>query len=286
MSAALATVKLNCEQYQDVWIDSICEVLSQISGNPFQGRAVNPASGSGPAQDSSALCMHFSMGAPLAGDHVLLLTAADGLCLSQLLMGEPLDASASFDADHNDALAELFRQIGGSTALALGAKLETEVKVTLAGTERPAWLASSAPTQLNLSSSQFPSLLLSLHLSPELNDKLEPAQAPATAPAERDSQEGAASTSAAHRDSNLDFLRDIELGATLRFGKRHALLRDILEIVPGSVVELDQQVQEPVELLVGKKVIARGEVVVVGGNYGLRITEVISPVDRIESLRN
>jgi flagellar motor switch protein FliN/FliY len=51
------------------------------------------------------------------------------------------------------------------------------------------------------------------------------------------------------------------------------------------VVELNQYVQDPVELLVGKKVIARGEVVVVDGNYGLRVMEIISPMERIESLR-
>ncbi|HEY6292738.1 MAG TPA: FliM/FliN family flagellar motor switch protein [Terriglobia bacterium] len=81
-------------------------------------------------------------------------------------------------------------------------------------------------------------------------------------------------------------MRDIELNVTLHFGKRNVLLSDVLEISPGAVLELDQQVQEPVELLVGKKVIARGEVVVVEGNYGLRVTEVVSPVERMELLRD
>ena len=281
MSAALAPpVKLNREQYQSVWIDSICEVLGQISGHPFEGQI---ASGSGPAEDPGALCMHFSLGAPLGGEQALLVAADDGLRLSQLLMGEPLNAGAAFETDHRDALAELFQQIGGSAALAVGAKLETEVKVTLAGTERPSWLASS-PTgaHLNLTSPQFPALSVSLQLSSELNNALSSTDVP-VAEGKGRRQEALKSD---QRESNLDFLRDIELGVTLRFGKRNVLLRDILEIVPGSVVELDQQVQEPVELLVGKRVIARGEVVVVDGNYGLRVTEVVSPVERVESLRN
>ena len=281
MSAALApAVNLNREQYQSVWVDSICEVLGQISGNPFEGRL---ASGSGPAGDPSALCMHFSLGAPLGGEQALLLAAADGLRLSQLLMGEPPDPGAAFDADHRDALAELFRQIAGSAALALGAKLETEVNVTLSDTERPAWLATSpAGAHFNLTSAQFPLLSLSLQLSSELNNALTSADAPVPESRSRRQEP----LNSGQHESNLDFLRDIELGVTLRFGKRHVLLRDILEIVPGSVVELDQQVNEPVELLVGKKVIARGEVVVVDGNYGLRVTEVVSPVERVESLRN
>lgn len=281
MSAALASaVKLDHEQYQSVWIDSICEVLGQIAGSSFEGRV---ASGPGPAGDPSVLCMHFSLGAPLGGEQALLLAAADGLRLSQLLMGEPPDPAAAFDADHRDALGELFRQIAGSAALALGARLETEVKVTLTDTERPAWLASSpAGAHLNLTSTQFPALSLSLQLSSELNNALSSADAPAAESKGRRQEE----PSSGPRESNLDFLRDIELAVTLRFGKRHVLLRDILEIVPGAVVELDQQINEPVELLVGKKVIARGEVVVLDGNYGLRVTEVVSPVERVESLRN
>jgi flagellar motor switch protein FliN len=87
------------------------------------------------------------------------------------------------------------------------------------------------------------------------------------------------------RDPKLELLMDVELDITLRFGEREMALHDILDLSAGSVVELDQYVQDPVELMVGEKVIARGEVVVVDGNYGLRVTEVISPMARIESLR-
>jgi flagellar motor switch protein FliN/FliY len=87
------------------------------------------------------------------------------------------------------------------------------------------------------------------------------------------------------RDPKLELLMDVELDVTLRFGERQMVLRDILDLSAGSVVELNQHVQDPVELLVGKKVIARGEVVVVDGSYGLRVMEIISPMERIESLR-
>jgi flagellar motor switch protein FliN/FliY len=91
--------------------------------------------------------------------------------------------------------------------------------------------------------------------------------------------------SAPIRDPKLELLMDVELNATLRFGECQMTLRDVLDLTAGSVVELDQYVQDPVELLVGKKVIARGQVVVVEGNYGLRVMEIISPRERIESLR-
>jgi flagellar motor switch protein FliN/FliY len=79
--------------------------------------------------------------------------------------------------------------------------------------------------------------------------------------------------------SKLGMFMDVELVVTMRFGGRRMLLKDILDLCTGSVVELDQRVQEPVDLLLDGKLIARGEVVVVDGNYGLRITELFSKRD-------
>ena len=74
-------------------------------------------------------------------------------------------------------------------------------------------------------------------------------------------------------EPNLDLVLDVELNVTLRFGQRTLPLRDVLELSTGSVIELDRQVDEPVELLLDGRVIARGEAVIVDGNYGLRVTE-------------
>ena len=78
---------------------------------------------------------------------------------------------------------------------------------------------------------------------------------------------------AAGSSSNLDLLFDVKLEATIRFGGRQLLLRDILSMSAGSVIELDRQVGEPAELLVAGRLVARGEVVVVDGKFGLRVTE-------------
>ena len=83
--------------------------------------------------------------------------------------------------------------------------------------------------------------------------------------------------------ANLDLLLDVELEASLRFGQREMLLRDILELHPGSVIELDRRVQEPAELIVAGRVIAHGEVVIVDGNYGLRITDIAQASQRLQS---
>ncbi len=84
---------------------------------------------------------------------------------------------------------------------------------------------------------------------------------------------------------NTDLLLDIELQAALRFGGREMPLHEILELGTGDVVSLDRPVQAPVDLVVGDRIVARGEVVLVDGNYGLRVTEVAEPRKRLETIR-
>ncbi|MHB1023749.1 MAG: FliM/FliN family flagellar motor switch protein [Acidobacteriaceae bacterium] len=82
-----------------------------------------------------------------------------------------------------------------------------------------------------------------------------------------------------------DLLMDVELEATLRFGARELALEEVLALGPGDVVEMDRHMAEPVDLVVGDKIVARGEVVLVNGSFGLRVTEVAAPQLRLESIR-
>ncbi len=84
---------------------------------------------------------------------------------------------------------------------------------------------------------------------------------------------------------NLAVIMDIELTATARLGKVEVSLSDVLNYGPGSIIELGHLVDEPIELLVNGKLVARGDVVVVDERFGLRITEIMSQLERIESLR-
>lgn len=68
---------------------------------------------------------------------------------------------------------------------------------------------------------------------------------------------------------------DVPLNVTLRFGERRMRLREVLDLSAGALVELDRQVEDPVDLILDERVIARGEVVIVDGNYGLRVTEIV-----------
>ena len=96
---------------------------------------------------------------------------------------------------------------------------------------------------------------------------------------------GRSASAAAGLSPGLELLLDVELEASLRFGCREMPLGEILDLGPGDVVQLDRHVADPVDLIVGDKIVARGEVVLVNGNFGLRVTEVAAPEKRLESIR-
>ena len=84
---------------------------------------------------------------------------------------------------------------------------------------------------------------------------------------------------------NLDFILDIPLKVTAELGKASVLIKDLLQLSQGSVLELDKLAGEALEIVVNGKLIAKGEVVVVNEKFGVRLTDIISPVERIETLR-
>jgi flagellar motor switch protein FliN/FliY len=83
---------------------------------------------------------------------------------------------------------------------------------------------------------------------------------------------------------NIDLLLDVELPISVSFGHSEMALKDVLKLGSGSVIELDKSVNDPVTVIVNHKPIAKGEVVMIDGNYGVRILEVESTAERIRSL--
>ncbi|MCO4792730.1 MAG: flagellar motor switch protein FliN [Bacteriovoracaceae bacterium] len=84
---------------------------------------------------------------------------------------------------------------------------------------------------------------------------------------------------------NLDFILDIPLKVTVELGRTTVIIKDLLQLGQGSVLELDKLAGEPLEILVNGKLVAKGEVVVVNEKFGIRLTDIISPVERIETLK-
>ena len=91
--------------------------------------------------------------------------------------------------------------------------------------------------------------------------------------------------SAEDESVNMEFVLDIPLEVTVELGRTKMLINDMLKLGQGSVIELTKLAGESLDILANQKPIARGEVVVVNEKYGVRLTEVISPMERIERLR-
>jgi flagellar motor switch protein FliN/FliY len=84
--------------------------------------------------------------------------------------------------------------------------------------------------------------------------------------------------------ANIQVLYDVELPVAVSFGRAFLALKEVLKLTSGSIVELNRTVTETVDVIVNNCVIARGEVVVVEGNYGVRITEIVSRNERLQSV--
>jgi flagellar motor switch protein FliN/FliY len=92
-------------------------------------------------------------------------------------------------------------------------------------------------------------------------------------------------TSSAELSVNMEFLLDVSLDLTVELGRTKMLINDMLKLGQGSVIELSKLAGESLDILANQKPIARGEVVVVNDKYGVRLTEVISPMERLERLK-
>jgi flagellar motor switch protein FliN/FliY len=127
---------------------------------------------------------------------------------------------------------------------------------------------------------------LYLSFSPELSEAI---AAPPTIPqppqAAVEDDAGISRASIPVRSRTLSLLLDVDLPVSISFGKTHLAMRDVIKLTTGSIVELNRGVNEPVEVLVNGSLVARGEVVVVEGNYGVRILEIASRQDRMRTLR-
>jgi len=272
--------------YLQAWGASIGRVLQEVAGAPHTWQELSPEAT--PALVASlkenSIGIQFEVTQHLSGNQGFVLSKKDAVRLAQLLLAEPEDGSSLMSDDHRDAVGELFRQFAGAAASALKGLAGGEVSFKWMGLD-PFPGMPAVQTGIQWNSPGLTPLTLIAELGSALVTALNPVTPPVPQALELPTPTPPPAPLAPTRDPKLELLMDVELDVTLRFGERQMALRDILDLSAGSVVELNQHVQDPVELLVGKKVIARGEVVVVDGSYGLRVMEIISPMERIESLR-
>jgi len=260
---------------------------------------------------------HYTKG--MTGTLIFALPLREGTMLVDLMLGGEGTPAEELAGDSRDALAETFNQILGSANQSLsdmaGETLSiATVEIFSAASGDPKGLEELlgpgpflgmplATTQDTLSTTIYllaPDLLVQqMKRKLGLGEPPAPEPAPVMAPpvhqAAPSPQPSAASGASQHHPQayqpqapvdtgNLDLLLDIELPIMVRMGQTEMQLGELLKLTPGSILELNRAADAPVELLVNNKTIAKGEVVVVDGNFAFRITEIESTAARIRSL--
>ena len=258
--------------YLGVWAEGMAGVLGQIAGSAFPVQALAEPGSEALSPSENDLYAVITASGALRGELSLRMPPPVGACLAQLLLGETPDPAAEYKPEHKEVVEELLRQVAGHVATAVKPQWG-EVQLTVEVGAPPAWPAGSAGW-LTVSAEAPFRFSMECRLSPALVAALQSAreEAKAAPNLERSSESPPSSPGL---EGNLDLLMDVELEVTLRFGERSMLLREVLELGAGSVVELDRNVDEPVDLLLDGRLIARGEVVVVDGDYGLRVLEIM-----------
>jgi flagellar motor switch protein FliN/FliY len=214
-----------------------------------------------------------------------------------LAIGRHTLRSAGIDtaesAEARNTFLEIASQAFSGLCQALSDRLKTQLSC-VNGAEAAGPAPDSTPFEIDVVLTGFEPLKLLLNVSPNLvvsvaeaeSGGLECQKAGPPVPVERsatsDSDSRVASTKTG---KTLDLLLEVELPVSVSFGRADLALKDVLKLTTGSIVELNRAVSEPVEVIVNNCVIARGEVVVIEGNYGVRIHEIISRDKRLRTLR-
>jgi flagellar motor switch protein FliN/FliY len=212
--------------------------------------------------------------------------------LSDLMLMGPGEPKDTLEADDIDSLKELFSQSFGAFATAIREEdykvsfngfsqiepkdehfFEAEFKIIITNT-------TESSIKQYVSVSEFEKMLSNLKVD-VLSSKNQTSSTPLF---EIEDESKQSFTTIETSKDNLNLLMDIELNARVRIGSKQMLLKDVVKLSEGTIIDLDKSVDEPMEILVNGKTIAKGIVVVVGGNFGIKITHVGTKEDRIKSL--
>jgi flagellar motor switch protein FliN/FliY len=264
-------------EFLKIWSDSLSQVVGQITGAAVPCRVLAEAPPDLAPPEESDFWASVTCSGGLRGEMTLRLAGATVLRLAQIFMSEPPTPEAALTADHGEAVVELLRQVSGVVASAAKARWGEVQLLVEAAAAAPSW-PSAATFRLQIGedgpASMAMEFILSAALVAELRTEKAEQKAEAAKPAVVQSAAGGIAPADSGPTGALDLLMDVHLAMTLRFGTKRLLLREVLDLTPGAVVELDRKVQEPVDLLLDGKLVARGEVVVIDGSYGLRVTDV------------
>jgi len=221
--------------------------------------------------------------------------------LSDLMLMGPGEAKDKLESDDLDALKELFSQVFGnlSTALKDYASVPISIKVKDINQGTPElpdqfYRANYDVALPNIEDGVLEVFgekktvdsLFAVEETKELEEELEKPPFEDVEKIQEITPESREERRGEHIEvpKNLDIIMDIDLEVKIRIGEKYMLIKDILDLKDGSIIELDKSIEEPMDILVNDKVVAKGVVVVVGGKFGIKITHIETREERIKSL--
>ncbi|WP_100981003.1 flagellar motor switch protein FliY [Helicobacter pylori] len=213
--------------------------------------------------------------------------------LSDLMLGGEGASKEEMDNDDLDAFKEMASNIFGAIATSLKSQ---ELLPKLNFTTTNAEIAKELPKKEDYAKAMVFSFKMEAIKESQiilLTTAAFERQFEKTHKEKEETTEGAAEEVKTHDASlenieirNISMLLDVKLNVKVRIGQKKMILKDVVSMDIGSVVELDQLVNDPLEILVDDKVIAKGEVVIVDGNFGIQITDIGTKKERLEQLKN
>ena len=259
------------QAFSIAFFSALVRALNEASGSPWLIAAVPDAELT--SKNTEPVQIKLTIDGSLRGEYLLEFCRTEVTMLVSKILRQPVDA---FGIEQSARLLMLIREGIRDFVSALANEYGTFTIEDSLDSE-PALDPASA-VQFTVADDEANRLSILMEMDSALTEALSLHSQAGSATTGAESSIKNSAGGAPPEQKNLDLVMDVELNVTLRFGKRQLTLREVLELTSGSVVELDRQVEEPVELLLEGKVIARGEAVVIDGNYGLRVIEVLQPI--------
>ncbi len=240
--------------------------------------------------------VEVEVGGDLSGKMAVAISPMIGTALSDMMLGGEGESKPEMDPDDLDAVKEIVSNIFGGLSTAMKAQKEfPDLTFSVSGIhfykegediDLSGYSTLLAYTfSLGVINGVFMTLL-DANLSPLVEAEGADAEPETAGTAATPQAEASASAHEEHPEmKNIGLILDVKLPLRVRIGSKKMLLKDVLSMDIGSVIELDQLANDPLEILVDDKVVAYGEVVIVDGNFGVQITHIGTKRERLERLK-
>jgi flagellar motor switch protein FliN len=255
------------QTFSSAFFNALVKAMTMASGSPWLVAALPDAESA--SDQSEPVRIKAQLDGSLQGEFTLEFDRAEAALLASKFLRQPAD---EFAEEHSEALLKVVKTAMNEFRSALEAEYGAFTVTVLLASQPPSERSNTA--RMTAADDEANRVSILMVLAPALFKAINRHSQPEAANTGVLEAIKAATGKMSPQSANLNLVMDVELNVTLRFGQRKLTLREVLDLASGSVVELDRQVEEPVELLLDGVVIARGEAVVIDGNYGLRVTEV------------